>query len=198
MTPPRAATGSAISGCTARATAPETGGWQPLVRDLAHRTRRDALAVLDGLDPALLDVAVAPGANPIGWLLWHLTRGYDRNVSELRCRTQLWISHGWHARFGRPADPADTGYRHSRADVAAFRSPAPEVIVGYHRAVVEMLDDYLRRAPAADPDRVVRSPTLADSATVHLRLVGVVTDGLQHVGQAALLRGLLDRRRHGG
>jgi hypothetical protein len=165
--------------------------WQVFVRDLVHRTEHDVLAVLDGLDPALLDRQVAPGTNSIGWLLWHLTRSYDRNISELRGSEQLWLSERWHVRFGRTADPDDTGYRHSAEQAASFRSPPPEVTVGYHRAVVEMVDDYLRAAPDEDPDRWVVSPTLGNSATVHRRLLGVVVEGLEHVGQAALLRGMV-------
>jgi hypothetical protein len=56
-----------------------------------------------------------------------------------------------------------------------------------------MIDDYLDSGD--DPHRTVRSPTLGDEATVHARLVGVLADGLQHVGQAALLKGVMQPRR---
>jgi hypothetical protein len=168
--------------------------WQSLVAELVQRTERDLTAVLDGLGPGLLDAEVEDGTNSIGWLLWHLTRSHDRNVSELRGRPQLWISDGWHARFGRAADPDDTGYRHSPAEAAAFRSPGPEVIAGYHRAVVTMIGDYLDHAPDGDLDRLASSPALGNTVTVHLRLAGVLVEGLEHVGQAALLRGMLERR----
>lgn len=166
-------------------------GWQPLVRDLVIRIEQELLAVLEGLDPALIDAVAIDGTNSIGWLLWHLTRSHDRNISELRGRQQLWLTQGWHAHFGRAADPHDTGYRHSPAEAAGFRSPRPEIIAKYHRAVVEMIDDYLETAPAGDPDRLASSPTLGNTVPVHQRLVGVLVDGLQHVGQAALLRGIL-------
>ncbi|MEQ4208883.1 DinB family protein [Actinopolymorpha sp. B9G3] len=169
--------------------------WQPLVRDLVHRTEREVLAVLDGLDASWLDIAAEPGTNSIGWLVWHLTRSYDRNVSELQNQQQLWQSEGWHARFGRAPDANDTGYRHSALQAAAFRSPGPNVLAGYHVAVVEMIDAYLDRAPDDDPDRLVTSPTLTNTASVHLRLIGVLVEALQHVGQAALLRGMLERQR---
>ena len=92
--------------------------------------------------------------------------------------------------FGRPADPGDAGYRHSDAQAVAFRSPGTDVLAGYHRAVVEMIGGYLDAAPDTDLDRTVHSPTLGDTATVRLRLVGLLVDGLQHVGQAALLKGM--------
>lgn len=163
-----------------------------LVRDLLRRIADEVAAVLDGLDPSLLDARPAGGTNSIGWLLWHLTRSHDRNVSELRGRPQLWLTHGWHARFDRAPDPTDTGYRHSTAEAAGFRSPRPETLAGYHRAAVAMIEDYLDGGD--DPYRRVHSPTLGDEATVHARLVGVLADGLQHVGQAALLKGLARRR----
>lgn len=167
--------------------------WQPLVRDLVHRIEREVSAVLDGLDPVFIDTVVQPGTNSIGWLVWHLTRSHDRNISELRGRPQLWLG-GWHARFGRAADPDETGYRHSAVQAAAFRSPGPEVLAGYHRAVVEMIDGYLDHVSDDDLKRLVVSPTLGDTVTVHRRIVGVLVDGLQHVGQAALLRGMLQRQ----
>lgn len=165
--------------------------WQPLVRDLVHRTEREVLAVLDGLDEASIDTVLQVGTNSIGWLVWHLTRSHDRNVSELQGRPQLWLAGGWHARFGRPADPDDTGYRHSELQAAAFRSPGADTLAGYHRAAVEMIDDYLDHASDDDPSRLVTSPTLGDTVTVHRRIIGVLVEGLQHVGQAALLRGML-------
>lgn len=168
--------------------------WQRLAHDLIHRTQRDLLAVLDGLDPRALDLAVQPGANPIGWLLWHLTRSHDRNVSEIRGAEQLWIADGWHTRFERAADPDETGYRHSPEQVAAFRSPGSQVIADYHAAVVAMVDAYLAAAPDQDAHRLSTSPTLGNTLPVQRRLVGVLTEGLEHVGQAAYLRGLLERR----
>jgi hypothetical protein len=167
--------------------------WQALVGDLVHRIAADLDAVLDGLEPAALDDAVAAHTNSIGWLLWHLTRSHDRNVSELRGTPQLWLAEGWHVRFGRAADPRDTGYGHTADQVTAFRSPAPEIIRGYHQAVVRLIDAYLAEASAVDPARVTVSPTLGDTRSVQSRLVGVLVEGLEHVGQAALLGGMLER-----
>ncbi|GGM54610.1 DinB family protein [Dactylosporangium sucinum] len=168
--------------------------WKAFVAALADRIERDVRAVLDGLDPALLDTPAVPGTNPIGWLLWHLTRSHDRNVSELAGQPQLWITDGWHARFGRLADPDETGYRHTPEQVAAFVSPEPGVLGAYHWAVGARFRTYLDAAPAADPARLATSPTLGDTMPVRDRLVGVLVEGLEHVGQAAYLRGLLERR----
>ena len=168
--------------------------WRPLVRDLVHRVDRDVAAVLAGIDPALLDVAVEPGTNTIGWLLWHLTRSQDRNVNELRGQTQVWLSQRWCARFDRPADAGDTGYGHTLEDLSRFRSPRPETLLAYHRTVVASVDAYLDTVAEDDLHRLSRSPTLGNTLIVQQRLVGVLVEGLEHVGQAAILRGILERR----
>ncbi len=53
------------------------------VQEVVHR-------VLDGLAPEELVARPAQGANPIGWLVWHLTRVQDdhraRIVPEDRAR----------------------------------------------------------------------------------------------------------------
>ena len=53
-----------------------------------------------------------------------------------------------------------------------------------------MVLGYLRGAPD-DLTRAATSPTLGDTRTVQARLVGVLAEGMQHVGQMAYLRGLL-------
>jgi hypothetical protein len=159
-----------------------------------HRIEHDFLAVLDGLESTQLDATIETDTNTIGWLLWHLTRSHDRNVSEMLGRQQLWLADSWHECFNRPPDPDDTGYGHTSAQAASFRSPSADTLIGYHRATVAMIDDYLNGAPEQDFDRMAGSPTLGNTATVQARLVGVLVDALQHVGQAALVRGVLKHR----
>jgi hypothetical protein len=168
--------------------------WRSLCRELFHDIRRDLEAVLADIRPELLDSQVEPGTNTIGWLAWHLTRSHDRNVSEVRGTPQLWISQGWYARFGRAPDPGETGFGHTPDQLAAFRSPAPAVLVGYHHAVVGMVEDYLGTAPEGDLTRESTSPTLHETRSVEQRMAGVLVEGLEHVGQMAFLRGVLDRR----
>jgi len=48
-------------------------------------------SAVEGLSPQQLTWAPAEGANPIGWLVWHLTRVHDRPVAELLRREQVWV-----------------------------------------------------------------------------------------------------------
>ena len=170
--------------------------WQSQVQELFERIQRELHAVIEGIDPLLLDEPPAPGANSIGWLAWHLTRSHDRNVSELQGREQLWILEGWHTRFSREPDPAETGFGHTPDQAAAFRSPESGVVLAYHDAVVDMIHQYLAHAPEDDLDREAFRPTFGDTRTVQQRLAGVVTDALQHVGQLAYAKGILEAVRN--
>src|SRR3546814_10249480 len=88
-------------------------------------------AAVEDLDEAKLAEAPADGANTIAWLVWHLTRIEDHHLSEAAGTPQRYIEAGWHARFGRGADPQDPGYGHSPAAVASVRGPAAD-LAGHH------------------------------------------------------------------
>jgi hypothetical protein len=166
--------------------------WQQLIVDLFERMSRELEEILDGLTPEELNQQPAPGANTIGWLAWHLTRSHDRNMSEIAGREQLWIEDKWYARFNRAADPAETGVGHSPEEVAAFRAPDSRTILDYHNAVLERIRNYIgSNLSETELDREVYSPTFRNTNAVHKRLLGVLNDGLQHLGQAAYVRGLI-------
>ncbi|MCU1619430.1 MAG: uncharacterized protein JWR41_1436, partial [Modestobacter sp.] len=63
--------------------------------DIEESVRR----ALDGIDPALLTERVAPEANTIAWLVWHLTRGQDHQVSAVAGTEQAYLADGWADRF---------------------------------------------------------------------------------------------------
>ena len=81
-----------------------------LLKELFGRIPDHLHRAVDGLSAADLVEAPVPGADTIGWLVWHLTRVQDHHVSELLGREQVWTSGPWPARFGLRNDPDDTGY----------------------------------------------------------------------------------------
>src|SRR5262245_39672051 len=109
--------------------------------------------VLTGVGAPDLDWQPARDCNTLGWTAWHLTRVQDSQIAELAGREQLWIAEGWHQKFGRPADPDDTGYGHTAADVRAFRSPSVKTQLEYLRATVARTQQYLAATGPADLDR---------------------------------------------
>lgn len=150
-----------------------------------------ARAAVADLDTAGLTWAPAPGANTIGWLVWHLTRVQDHHVAELLDTDQVWVGGDWAARVGLEADPSNTGYGHTADEVAAVRPDGPDVLVEYLVAVDARTSAYLVGLGADDLDRIV-DRRWDPPVTLGVRLVSIADDMLQHVGQAAYLRGLLD------
>lgn len=150
--------------------------------------------VAAGLDADELVMSPLPGANPIGWILWHLTRVQDSHVAELLDEDQVWVGARWAKRFGLDPDPANTGYGHSPDDVAAVRPEAADALVEYHDAVAERTRAYLRGLAADDLDRVV-DDSYDPPVTLGVRLMSIADDDIQHCGQAAYARGLLDSDR---
>lgn len=153
---------------------------------------RDEVEQFGDLDADALAQAPSEGANPIGWILWHLTRVQDAHVAELVDGEQLWTEADFAGRLGLTADPADTGYGHSTDDVAAVRITDAEVLVEYHRAVAERTLAFLRAVDDAILDRVV-DESYDPPVTLGVRMTSVVVDSLEHLGQAAYVRGLIGR-----
>lgn len=154
------------------------------VRDIVHR-------VVDGLTPDDLTVRLDSEANSIGWLMWHLTRIQDDHVAGVAATEQVWASSGWATRFDcrsvsrhrlRPHPPTGCGCHQHRQHAARVLRGCPR-----DDAPVRAATD--RNRPRSGRGRAVDPPV-----TLGARLVSVVADDLQHAGQAAYIRGILERR----
>ncbi|MDT0268014.1 DUF664 domain-containing protein [Streptomyces sp. DSM 44915] len=161
-----------------------------LLVDAFDRIREEVEATVTGLTPEEIGARVGPEANPIGWLVWHLTRVQDDHLAELADRAQVWTRDRWVDRFGLPFPPEATGFGHSSAEVAALGAPDPELLIGYHQAVHERTVGYLGKIRVGDLAEVV-DDRWNPPVTLGVRLISVVAEDLQHVGQAAYVRGLL-------
>lgn len=164
-----------------------------ILADLFSRVGEHVDAVLDGLETDDLFLAAAPDTNPIGWLVWHLTRIEDAQVADLLDVPQVWIADetgDWPARFGLEPDPANHGYGHSPAEVAEVRPDSVPALRDYYGAVARTTQDALRVIGPTTLDRVV-DPHWDPPVTMGVRLVSIADDQLRHCGQAAYLRGLL-------
>jgi uncharacterized damage-inducible protein DinB len=146
---------------------------------------------VEDTDPALLVKQPTPGANTIAWLVWHLARVQDHHVAELLGTAQIWIDGEWASRFGLAPDPSNTGYGHSAEQVAAVRPERPQVLLDYLDAVYRRTRTMLARLQAEDLERVV-DERWDPPVTLGVRLVSIADDSLQHAGQAAYLRGILE------
>jgi hypothetical protein len=145
---------------------------------------------LEGLTVEDLNWQPDPGSNSIGWLVWHLTRWQDVQISQFMGEEQLWIKDGWHDKFGRAADPGDSGMGDKPEDLARFKSPDADTLLEYHKAVLERSQKFFPTMTKADLDKIVEGTPFKPPPTVGMMLVGTLSDGLQHAGQAAYVRGL--------
>ncbi|MFC1411381.1 DUF664 domain-containing protein [Streptacidiphilus sp. N1-12] len=161
--------------------------------DAFDRIKETVEDTLDGLSPEELAARVDADANSIGWLVWHLTRVQDDHIADAAGLTQVWHTHDWLKRFDLPYPRDAHGYGQSSADVAAFRGITADLLAQYHSAVHAQTLRYLDTLADEDLDRVV-DDSWDPPVTLGVRLVSVVSDDLQHVGQAAFVRGVVRRR----
>jgi hypothetical protein len=161
-----------------------------LLIDLFGRIPPLAREAVEGLDDAQLVAQPSDDANPIAWLIWHIARVQDAELTGLVGDRQLWVDGDWAARFGLEPDPTNHGYGHTADEVRAVRPENAEVLLGYLDAVSDRTQENLRRLSPSDLDRVV-DPNWDPPVTLGVRLISVADDGIQHVGQAAYVRGLL-------
>ena len=165
-----------------------------LIVDGLNRVDEDLRQALEGLSADQLAFRPAEHANSIAWLAWHLTRVQDDHVSEIAGRPQAWTEERWHEKFGKRADPGDTGFGYRAAQVASIRPDGPQVLIDYYAAVHTRSMEYLSGVTCADMDRIIDT-RWDPPVTVGVRLVSVVNDCTQHAGQMAYLRGLIEGRR---
>jgi len=146
---------------------------------------------VDGLDPAGRTARPDGHANSIAWLAWHVTRVQDAQVAPLAGVEQVWTAQGWVERFGLPFEAHATGYGQSAEEVAAVDADVA-LLLGYYDAVEAQTLAYLARLTDADLDVVV-DDAWDPPVTLGVRLVSILADDLQHVGQASYVRGLVNR-----
>ncbi|MDA8275376.1 MAG: DUF664 domain-containing protein [Actinomycetota bacterium] len=162
-----------------------------LLVDAFGRVVEAVEAAVSGLDGTELAWRPDPDANSIAWLVWHLTRVQDDHVADVAGVPQVWTAEKHAERFALGLDLADTGYGHTSDQVAAVTADA-ETLLAYHRAVHAATVRFVGGVVDADLDRVV-DERWDPPVTLGVRLVSVIADDLQHAGQAAYLRGLLER-----
>ena len=160
-----------------------------ILLDSFGRVRELVEDMCSGLSPAEAAYRPAPTANSIGWLVWHLTRVQDDHLSGITGNEQVWTADGWHDRSGLSLPARDTGFGHSPDQVGQVNLD-PALLDSYHAAVHEQTIAYVSGVYADELARVV-DDRWDPPVTASVRLVSVIGDCLEHVGQAAYIRGML-------
>jgi hypothetical protein len=167
-----------------------------LLVDGFGRIRETVADVLSGLTPDQLAYRIDPDANPISWLVWHLTRVQDDHVAKAFGAAQVWSSASWAKRFGLPEATMETGYGHTTTQVAAVgaATAAASLLAGYHEETYAQTARLVGAVTDADLDRVVDT-RWAPPVTLGVRLVSILKDDMMHVGQATYAHGIVLRGR---
>jgi hypothetical protein len=146
--------------------------------------------VTDGLTDQVARYRPDPQANSIAWLIWHASRVQDDHIADAAGTEQVWPQ--WRDKFGLPFDDFETGYGQSAEEVGKVAVSA-NLLVGYHSEVHEATLRYVQGLTSEELERVV-DDSWDPPVTVGVRLISVISDCLQHLGQAAYVRGLAERR----
>ncbi|MFE6844900.1 DUF664 domain-containing protein [Streptomyces sp. NPDC057686] len=164
-----------------------------VLADAYGRIREVVHDVVEGLSAEELNARIDPKANSITWLVWHLTRVQDDHVADASGLEQVWTAQDWFTRFALPVPPGATGFGQTATQVGKVVVESGELLLGYYDAVHEQSTAFIRALAAADLERVV-DERWDPPVTLGVRLVSVIADDLQHAGQAAYVRGALQRR----
>ena len=160
--------------------------------DAFGRVQETVHQVVRGLTSSQLAERLDPDANSIAWLVWHLTRVQDDHLADAFGVPQVWTQYG--KRFELPLEPYDTGYGHSSEQVAQVTVAGGDLLTGYHDAVHAQTIGLVAGVTDADLSRIV-DERWNPPVTLGVRLVSVISDCLQHAGQAAFIRGVVLRER---
>ncbi len=127
-------------------------------------------------------------ANSICWLIWHSARIQDAQLAHIAGIDQVWFSGGWVDRFALDLPRDAHGYGHTPEEVGKVRAPA-DLLAGYYHAVHKMSLEYVAGVTTDELARVVDT-NWNPPVTASARLVSIIDDCAQHLGQAAYVRGI--------
>ncbi len=143
---------------------------------------------MQGLSDDTLNQQPNDQSNSVAWLLWHMNRVVDNMIhTRLQSQRQLWVLDGWYQKFGMGDEESDFGMGWTAEQVAAWKAPSRDVLLGYYEAMKASARGYLASISAAELDQSVM---IANVSRAVSDLLGVlVYDNVVHGGQIAYLRG---------
>jgi len=166
----------------------DTDAARGLLRDSFNRLIEHVVGLTDELSDEVSFFRPTPAANSIAWLIWHSARIQDVQLAHIAGVEQVWFSSGWVDRFALDLPPDAHGYGHTAEEVATVRAPA-DLLAGYYHAVHRMTLEYVAGVTAEELARVV-DENWNPPVTASVRLVSIIDDCTQHLGQAAYIRGI--------
>jgi Protein of unknown function (DUF664) len=163
------------------------------VRELLRDSFTRLIGLVEELTDGLTDEAAffrpTGAANSIAWLIWHSARQQDLQLCDIAGTEQVWFRDGWVDRFGLDLPRNDSGFGHGPDEVGRVRASA-DLLAGYYHGVHKVTLEYIASVTPDELSRIVDrrwNPPVTASA----RLVSIIGDSSQHLGQAAYVRGIV-------
>jgi uncharacterized damage-inducible protein DinB len=164
-----------------------------ILRDAFERIRDTVSSTVEGLTENDLTFRPNGTGNSIAWLVWHLTRVQDSHIADAAGTEQLWTASGWAEQFGLELPSTATGYGMTSDEVDLVCGVTSEQLAAYLTAVHDHTVGYLSSLESADLERIVDT-RWDPPVTLAARLVSVISDDLQHAGQAGYVAGIARNR----
>ena len=161
-----------------------------VLREAASRPATEAKALIDTLPEGALNAHAGGHTNSIAWLLWHAGRQMDVQLAQLNGEPQVWHSQGFDSRFNLGELGDTEGYGHTTEQARAVVVEDAALLVEYLGAATATLSEYIAGLSEADLDDVIDT-SWTPHVTRGVRLVSMIDDAAQHVGQAAYAAGIL-------
>jgi hypothetical protein len=160
-----------------------------LLRDAFTRLIEHVDELTDGLTDERANYRPSPNANSVAWLIWHSARVQDIQLAPIAGIEQVWTHDGWVDRFGLDLPRNDTGYGHGPQQVAKVAASI-DLLSGYYHAVHKVTLEFVASVTAEDLARIV-DRNWDPPVTASARLVSIIDDCAQHLGQAAYVLGIV-------
>ena len=161
-----------------------------VLREAASRPATEAKALVNTLPEGVLNAHAGGHTNSIAWLLWHAGRQMDVQLAQLNGESQVWRSQGFDARFNLGELGDTVGYGHTAEQARAVVVEDAALLAEYLGAATAALSEYIAGLSEADLDDVIDT-SWTPHVTRGVRLVSMIDDAAQHVGQAAYAAGIL-------
>jgi hypothetical protein len=159
-----------------------------LLRDSFTRLIEHVEELTDGLTDEVAFFRPTASANSIAWLIWHSARVQDAQLCAIAEMEDVWTRDGWVDRFALDLPRDDTGYGHNAEQAGRVRAAA-DLLAGYYHAVHKVTLSYIASVTPDELSRIV-DRRWHPAVTASARLVSIIDDCAQHLGQAAYVRGI--------
>ena len=145
---------------------------------------------IDGLSQEEIEYRPNDQCHSIGFILWHYGRALDMWTQTLARRGEQLYEREWAERLGFRPEAMDVGFGYSTEDLANWRCPDKDLLVGYARAARDNLLGFL----GEHNDESLASTMMTNRQGTEMPLANMfrmlIWEVNQHGGQAGYLRGM--------